>query len=101
MNIKAEHIAYKKNIGKLDGRNVIEVATTGGLHLVLQVKNGQPDLLASGPHGAIARHIASKKEPNIVFTELSKADYMEPYLYMALIPEYERLTEQMRSMWKK
>jgi hypothetical protein len=101
MNIKKEHIAYKKSVGKLNGKEVIELATTGGLHMLIHNKGANPEVLAAAPHPAIARHIASKREPEVVFTELSKSDYMEPYLYVAMVPEYERMTDYIRSVWSK
>lgn len=99
MDIKQEHIAYKKTIGKLDGKPVFELGTTGGLHLVIVSKGGSTEVKGTGPHPEIARYIAQKQEPKIQYTELSKSDYMEPYLFMPLVPEYERLTDMVQKAW--
>lgn len=101
MNIDKEQIQSKRTIGKLKGQPVLELVTKGGLHMVIAQKGGKHEAIGIGPHVAVAKHIASKKEPEIVFTELSKADYMEPYLYMALVPEYERLTDLFQSTWER
>lgn len=100
MDIKKEHIAYKKTVGKKGGSQVIELGTTGGLHLVIVQEGGKPVVRGSGPHAAVARYIAQKQDPDIEYTELTKSDYMEPYLFMALVPEYERLTKMIQRTWE-
>lgn len=99
MDIKKEHIASKKVVGKLDGKNVFELATTGGLHLIIADKNGKPEAIGTGPHRAVSRYIAEKRNPEIQWTELSKADHIEPIFFQHLIPQYEELTDQLISIW--
>jgi hypothetical protein len=101
MNIDKEQIASKRTVGTYKGKPVIELVTKGGLHMMVGQKDGKHEAFAAGPHSAVAKHIASKREPDIVFTELSKADYMEPYLYMAIVPEYERLTDLIKDTWER
>jgi hypothetical protein len=98
MDIQSEHIASKKKIGILKGKPVVELVTTGGLHLIVTGKMGKMEALGAGPHRAVARYIAEKKEQDIQWTELSKADYMEPELFLDLIPKYETLTNRFRAM---
>lgn len=100
MDIKKEHIAYKKTVGRVGKSQVMELGTTGGLHLVIVQKDGKPVVAGSGPHAAVARYIAQKQNPDIEYTELSKSDYMEPYLFMAIVPEYERLTKFIQNTWE-
>jgi hypothetical protein len=101
MDISKEQIASKKTIGQYKGKPVLELVTKGGLHMVIAHKDGKHEAIGSGPHSAVARHIASKREPDMQLTELSKADYMEPYLYLAMVPEYERLTDLIQDTWER
>lgn len=97
MDIREEEVAYKKKVGKLDGHPVIEVGLKGGLHLLFHAKNGKIETLGAGPHRAVARHIAKKKtEDKIEFTDLSKADHIEPEHFADVLPYYEALTDAMR-----
>lgn len=105
MNISSEHIASKKKVGHLGTRPVIEVSTTGGLHLVVTMKNGALETLGTGPHRAVARYIAEKQARNskeeIQWTDLSKADHIPPEFFADILPQYEELTERMRSVSKR
>lgn len=95
MDLEAKHIAYSKVIGSLNGDKIVEMATTGGLVMVAVRKN-KPEVLGAGSHRAIARLIASKKQPDIRFTELAKGDHVPEEYIRDLLPRYEALTEQIR-----
>lgn len=87
----------RKVIGKLEGSPVIELATKGGLHLVVTSRKGRAETLGAGSHRAIARHIAMKKAPEIEWTELSKADFWAPEdLGLDLVAQYETMTDAIR-----
>jgi hypothetical protein len=95
MQISADHIAYKKKIGTVGKQPVIELATTGGLHLVVVAKaDGEVETLGAGPHRAVARHIAKKRKPEMKITELSKGDHVPEEAFRHLLPEYEQLTDR-------
>lgn len=96
MNIPANQISYKKQIGKLDGDPIIEMATKGGLHLIIASRKGKAETLGTGSHRAIARHIAEKKEPKIEWTELAKSDQLELSYFQHLLPKWEEITEDFR-----
>lgn len=96
MELTPEHVAYKKKIGRLKGNIIAEIATTGGLHLVGVAKSGKFEVLGAGPHRAVARHLALKKQPDIEWTELSKGDWIEPAHFQHLLPEWERVTHDIR-----
>lgn len=96
MDLKAEHIASKKKVGNLKGKPVIELVTTGGLHLVVAAKNGSFETLGTGPHRAVARHIAMKRESEITWSELNKADHVDVSHFESLLPRYEQLTDEFR-----
>lgn len=101
MDIGKEQIQSKRTVGKLNGKPVLELVTKGGLHMIIAQKGDKHEAIGTGPHVAVAKHIAAKREPEIEFTELSKADYMEPYLYMSVVPEYERLTDMLQNTWER
>ena len=95
-SIPSEQIAYKKKVGTLKGGDVIELATKGGLNLIVTVKNKQVSILGCGPHRAVSRHIALKKEPEIQWSDLSKSDYVDEAHYADLLPKYEAITAAFR-----
>ncbi len=92
MELGREHIEYSKIIGTLDGNDVVEMATTGGLHLITVSKGGKPETLGLGPHRAIARFIARKKFPKIKISDLAKADHIDEVFFLHMVPEFEELT---------
>ena len=94
MDITMKHVAYRRQVGLFKGKPVFEVATTGGFHLLVGQKDGGQHTFGTGSHRAIARHIARKREPDLVITELSKADAIDPRAYQHLVPEYEALTDR-------
>lgn len=99
MNIKPEHIESKKKIGTLRGKPVVEIKTTGGFHMVVTSNSeGGFETLGTGPHKAVARHIAKKREPELEITELSKADHVDEAHFARLLPEYEALTDKIRKL---
>ena len=69
MDLKEVHIKKKEVIGKFNGRDVIMVTTHGGLSICALHKNGSLITVGVGPHPGVAKWIASKKEPSIVFAE--------------------------------
>ncbi len=93
MNITNVHIASKRKIGTIGSRPVYEIATTGGLHLVVAPKAGGVETLGSGPHRAVARFIAQKRNSELQLNELAKSEFVPPECFQHLLPEYEALTE--------
>lgn len=98
MNISAQNIASKKQVGTLKGQPVIALKTTGGFNLIVVARDGSFDTLGTGSHPAISRHIAEKREPEIQWSELSKSDYLGYESFAFLLPQYEELTMAMRAM---
>ncbi len=98
MQINPEEVESKKKVGKLGNASVIQVALKGGLHLVFASQNGKFETLGAGPHPAVARFIAKKKTDNkIEFTDLNKADYIEPeYFGVGVLEHYEAQTDALR-----
>lgn len=95
-NISSDQIAYKKKVGTLGKDAVIELATKGGLHLIVTVHNGKVETLGTGPHRAVARHIAKKRESSIQWSDLSKSDYVDEVHFASCLPKYEAITDAFR-----
>jgi hypothetical protein len=98
MNIRSVEIASKKHIGSLKGRPVFEIATKGGYHLVCSPKGAGIEYLGAGPHRAVARFIAKKRERDLKISDLAKADHVEPEFFQHLLPQCEALTDQLNSV---
>ena len=99
MQISDKHIASKRVVGKLNGKDVMELVTTGGLYMNVLKTAGKPEVLSTGPHRAIARHIATKNASGeIHWSELSKGDHIDEADYAFLLPRYEQLTDYIRSL---
>ncbi len=94
--ITPDQIAYRKKVGKLGDAQVMEIGLIGGLHLIAKARpGGKTEILGAGPHRAVARHIAKKRNPEIEFTELNKSDHIEPIFFENLLPRYEGLTDEL------
>lgn len=102
MQIDTKQIDEKpKKVGNLRGKPVFHLRTKGGLHILVMQKNGTYETLGTGPHRAVARHIANKYEPDIVWSELSKSDHVDPEAYALILPKYEEVTEALRALVKE
>lgn len=97
IDISEQHIDYKRKVGTLKGKPVVELRTTGGLNLIAVAENGAPKVLGCGPHRAVSRYIAQKKEPDIQWTDLSKSDHVDFSSFEYILPQYEQLTEAFRA----
>jgi hypothetical protein len=96
--VTERHIASKKRVGTLDGKPVVELLTTGGLYMIVMNKNGTVETLGTGPHRAVARFIAKKREPKLVVTELSKSDWLDEAAILSVVPKYEQLADRFNEL---
>lgn len=94
--IPAAQVSHKRQIGKLGSDPVWEIATIGGLHLVVAMRKGKAETLGIGPHRAVARFLAEKREPTLVIHELAKSDYVDPKYFAHLVDDYGQLTLRLR-----
>ena len=86
LEITPDQIKETKKRGELNGVAVVEMVTKGGLSIIGTAQKGKPVILASGAVYPIAKMIAQKMEPEIMW-ELSKSeDMLDPRAYMHLIP---------------
>ncbi len=95
--IKETEISYRKAVGKVDGSDVMEMATRGGLHLIILNKGGSFETLGVGPHRAVARFIADQNKPGIKWIQLAKSDHVSRESILPLLPKYTSLTNAFRS----
>lgn len=97
IQLTPEQIAHKKKIGSLKGKPVFEIKTKGGFFVVAAAgdANKKSEILGTGSHRAIARHIAEKNAPEFKIDALEKSDF-ELELYQEFIPYYEKLTDDLR-----
>ena len=99
MNLEENQIDQKpRKVGEVKGKPVFHLRTKGGLHVMVMMKGASFETLATGPHVAVARHIAQKYEPEIVWSGLSKADHVNPESFALVLPKYEMLTDALRAM---
>jgi hypothetical protein len=92
MDITNQHVLYRKRVGTLNDKPVIEICTTGGLYVVALNKGSSVEVLGSGPHPALARFLAEKKEPDLVMMELTKSERVELHRMTPLVPKYLAIT---------
>jgi hypothetical protein len=91
MNISERELLYKKKIGDSDSGPVVEFATKGGWHYVAVGNGNKLEQVAVGPHRGVARFIAKKKDPSIVWSVLEKSE--ELLIPPVLIEKYERVSD--------
>jgi len=91
--ITDKQLQYKKRIGTCHGNPVMEMCTSGGLYIVAVRKNNAVEVMGTGPHRAVARFIAKKKEPTMLITELSKSDWIDRPSIDSVLAKYEALTD--------
>jgi len=97
--IPSDQIAYRKRIGNLGTRPVLEYGLVGGLHLVVAPKAaGGIETLGTGSHPAIAKFIAQRHAPDIRFDDLAKAAEVDPRDFAELLPRYVALTDELRKL---
>ena len=96
--IPAAQVNWKKRVGKIDDAEVWALSTVGGLNLVVKsLRGGKTEVLGAGPHRAIARHIAERQNPSIVWTTLEKGEHFPVETFEWLIPEAEAMTKALRN----
>lgn len=87
-----------RKVGLLKGRPVMHVRCKGGWQFVCAPKGTAWETLGAGHHWVVAQHLAGRHEPDITWTELSKADHVDIRAYEYLLPEYQAVTERIRAL---
>lgn len=94
--IPVDQIVRREQVGTLDGDPVLAVSYIGGLHVVAAVRKNRTDTIAIGPHRAIAKFLAKKAKPSIVWTGLSKSDDYPYAAYAHLVPKWDAISTEAR-----
>jgi hypothetical protein len=86
-----------KKVGELQGDDVMEVMTKGGLVMIVAKAEGKRmRTLGVGPHRAVARYIAHEREKDLRWTELSKS--AKTAFDKSLLPTFRVLTDRCESL---
>lgn len=93
LNLTPVHIKHKKQIGKVNTNPVWEIATTGGLFINVLGKGAGFEVIGTGPHPAVARHISEQKQPSVEWSDLSKAEWVDPAHFEFILPKYIAITD--------
>jgi len=88
-----------RKVGTLHGKPVLQFKTKGGFFMHVMMKNGSPIWIGTGPHAAVARHISKQKEPDVIWSELSKSDHVDPEHFRELLPTYEEITDRCNELF--
>jgi hypothetical protein len=98
MQVTNKQIVSREKVGKIGDSSIMAIGLMGGLHLVVKIdeKTKKYETLGTGPHRAVARFLAEKREPKIVWTALSKADHVPEEMFQFCLPKYVKLTERFR-----
>lgn len=85
-----------KKVGTLEGDDVVEVTTKGGLCMIVtKTEGGKMKTLGVGPHRAVARYIAKEREgAKLQWTELSKSAGTS--FDRGMLPDFRTLTDRMQ-----
>ena len=93
MVLPASQIASRERVGTARGHSVLAIHMIGGLHLIALQKDGSWETLGAGSHPAVARHLAQRNCPDIVWDELKKSGQPTYADFADLLPEWERVTQ--------
>jgi hypothetical protein len=98
MQIQPQEIDYTTRIGQTeDGYPVHEIGLKGGLHIVCSKRGPKIDYLGVGPHRAVARYLAKKRQPGLKLTSLAKSEWVDPATFQDMVPKWESITDAFRS----
>lgn len=82
-----------KKIGKTKNGVVYHMLTKGGLNIIMGKMTSGSRVLGCANHIAIARFLARKIDPDIVFDELSKSEDLPVEVFSHLVPFWEQYTQ--------
>lgn len=87
-----------KKIGKLGKDPVYYSLSKGGWHIITTVGVNGKRTIGLGGHKGLATLIASKQEPSIEFTELSKSDHVEYSALEPFVDKYEKILSDIQKL---
>ena len=99
MKLTSNQIGEKREIGSIGKQAVHQITTKGGLVLIVVDRGaGKTEILGAGPHAAVARSLARKREQNLKISELHKADAIQYVDFAPLLPYYTEVTDTLRRL---
>lgn len=97
MNIPGPQILRRREVGRVGRRRVFQVDLVGGLHIIAADGDGGLEIGGMSSHPAMARHIAKRHFNDVVFTDLAKAEAVDPRDFADLLPHWEDETARLRA----
>ena len=96
MDLPPSQVASNRRVGRSGEDSVYEIATRGGLHLlVAKGGGGRVSVLGAGPHPALARYLARKNHPDVVLDGLAKSDPLADAAMARLLPRARAWTAEL------
>ncbi len=95
MLVPRNEVESKEKCGTLHGSPVYMIRCIGGLFLCAVSKGGSFESIGLGPLPIVAKKIAERAEPDILWN-IAKSEELELRFYQDLLPEWEEATEQLR-----
>lgn len=95
LTIPSRQISYRKKIGMLGDKPVVALGVIGGLHVVVLSNGAKVEPIGASPHRGMAKFLASKRHPDIVFDELEKSERFDPAECPDMVAEYDRFTSRL------
>jgi hypothetical protein len=93
--LRPEHLAGRpRRVGRIGRSPVLAATTTGGLSLIFVSKDGKTlDGIGAGSLPEVARWVAEKRNPGLVWEELQKSEPLPYEAFGHLVPKYEAYTD--------
>ena len=98
MRLPPNEVLYRKRVGSLRGRPVIQVGGIGGIHVVAAGDDGE--VLGAGVLPGLARHAARTSYPGIVFDDLQKSEEVSPETLAAGLEDALATTAILVQAWR-
>jgi hypothetical protein len=95
MKIAEKQVLYRKTIGSVESRPVVEIATIGGLRVVGVPEKGKLKILGVGSHRAVARFLAKKAMPSLKISELEKSEDLKYEDFKDKLPFWQTVVDRM------
>lgn len=95
MQIPGDEIAYKNKVGTCNKAEIWAVGTVGGLHLVeMRSPDGKKEVIGAGSHRAVARHLAKRKCPDLVWSILEKSSEPQLQDFEDVLPFWQQVVDK-------
>lgn len=100
MNIPGQQVKSRRRVGTVGGRGVWQVDLIGGLHLIAAERaGGDLEIAGMSSHPLMARHIAKRHLGDVKYTDLMKAERVDPRDFGDLLPHWDAETDRLRAAW--